>query len=94
MNPELYCTNDKTWFDIPQHYREQAEDAKPGTPVSGYDERKINVYSRDKMACKCMNLALLEGQVYIKTDAQGKVLYGYPLPDKLNQYLKDTIFAE
>lgn len=60
----------------------------------GFDERDLFVYSKDKMTYMHVNLVLLEGQVYIQTDAQGNYLYGYPLPDGLNQYIIDTIFVE
>lgn len=65
-----------------------------GSSGQGYDERELYAYSTDKMAFKNIYLVSIEGQVYIEAGSQGNYLFGYPLPDELNQYITDTVFVE
>jgi len=80
--------------EIPQKYNKLDEAAKPGTPIFGYDERELSSYSKDKMAYRLIYLVLLDGQVYIEQESGDNYKNGYPLPDKMNQYIIDTVFVD
>ena len=88
--------NKKKFFDyinISEKYIELAEIAAPDTPVNGYDERQIYVYSKDKLAYRNVRLALIEEQVYVITSSGSRYIHGYPLRDEeMNQYIIDTVF--
>lgn len=79
--------------EIPQKYVELDEAAQPGTPIFGYDERELFAYSKDHMAFRHVYLVLLDGQVYVEHESGYHYITGYPLPDELNKYVIDTVFA-
>jgi energy-coupling factor transporter transmembrane protein EcfT len=94
---EIQRMNDSTQslkVEIPQKYRDDDIKAIPGTPVGGYKEKVLYAYSKDKMAKMIVNLVLLEGQVYTGYITNGNTICGYPLPDEINQYIKDNVFME
>lgn len=93
---ELSQMNDKADMsirvDIPEKYIELDKAAKPGTPIFGYDQRELLLYSKDKMAYRHVYLVLIEGQVYVEQDEGNKYINGYILTEKMNQYIKETVF--
>jgi len=81
-------------FKIPDKYVEIEEKAEPGSPVYGFEERKLYAKSYDgKAFIETYTLMLIDGQVYIEYGAKSDYISGYLLPSELNQYLIDTVFA-
>ncbi len=80
--------------EIPQKYIELDNAAQPGTPIFGYDERQVFAYSKDKMAYREVYLVLLDGQVYVEHGSEGNYIDGYPLPEDMNKYIKETVFID
>ncbi len=78
---------------IPEKYHDIDNAAIPGTPIFGYDERKLYAYSKDSMAFKHVYLVLIENQVYAEVESGSGYISGYPLPNDINQYIIDTVFA-
>ena len=93
---ERICSDNEQNFGfakIPRKYIELAEIAASGTPIYGYDAREIYVYSKDKLAYRNIDLALIEEQVYIAQFYNMNIIDGYPIRDEeLNKYLIDTLF--
>lgn len=79
-------------ISIPQKYQELDEIGAPGTPVFGYEEQNLAMYSKDQLAFQEVTLALIEDQVYVEIGSGADYISGYLLPDDLNQYIIDTIF--
>ncbi|MDR1769844.1 MAG: hypothetical protein LBS02_04300 [Hungatella sp.] len=79
--------------DIPQKYDEIDEAAVAGTPIFGYDERELYVYSKDKMAFRHIYLVLINGQVYAVEGSGSGYINGYPLTNDINQYIIDNVFT-
>ena len=102
LSPDIYNKLENIYYDkerffdyidIPEKYNELSEIAAPGTPVHGYDERKIYAYDKDKIAYMQIRLALIEEQVYIASSSGMDYVRGYPIRDEeLNRYLIDTLF--
>lgn len=80
--------------EIPQKYIQLDEAAQPGTPIFGYDERELFAYSKDKMAYRHVYLVLLDDRVYVEKESGNNYIYGYPLPDDMNQYIVETVFID
>jgi len=80
--------------EIPAKYSEIADAAIAGTPIFGYDRRQIFAYSMDKMAYMHVNLALIDGRIYVYQVSGAGYIGGYPLSDEMNNYIINVVFAE
>jgi len=88
----LYDSKESIDVEVPRKYKDDDEKGIPGTPVDGYKEKKLCVYSNDKMVYMEVNMILLEDQVYVGYFANDDNLNGCSLPDEMNQYIIDNVF--
>jgi len=79
---------------IPDSYKRLDEAATPGTPVFGYDERRLYAYSADRIAYRHILLVYIENRAYIELLSTSDYIAGYPLPDEMNQYIINTVFGD
>ena len=79
---------------IPEKYIDIRNKKNKGDPLWGYDNRRIYVYSKDKVTSKQVELDLIDGQIYRETGTGDGNIKGYRLPNELNEYIKNEIFRE
>ncbi|MFP3153045.1 hypothetical protein LQZ18_01170 [Lachnospiraceae bacterium ZAX-1] len=80
--------------EIPEKYSAIDNAAVPGSPIFGFDKRELFAYSKDKMAYRVVDLALVENQVYIELQSGADYINGYPLPVDMSQYIIDNVFTD
>ena len=83
--------------DVPEIYIETRRAAISGTPLYGYDKKRLYAYTNDKIAYKYIELALFGDTIYLKPGIgyeYDSIFNVIPLPKDLNEYVLATIFDE
>ncbi|WP_244834997.1 hypothetical protein [Clostridium sp. BJN0001] len=91
---KMYDSKQLLDVKIPQKYKDDDEKAVPGTPIFGYKEKILYAYSKDKMAHMQVTLVLINDRVYAEHSTKYDAISGYPLPDKMNEYIINTVFTD
>ena len=83
-------------IEIPQKYQDMKDAAVPGTSFMGYEWRKLEVYSKDGLAIRSVEIMLIEEQVYVfiyvSITSDGETHGLCKVPDETSQYLIENVF--
>ena len=90
-----YATNKPNYvrFYVPKKYIDIKETKTPGASYYGYEQRELKARSKDNLAYRHIYIVLINDRTYVCEVQSYDYIYSCPLPDYLNQYVINTVFA-